>query len=132
MILDGLSLSSSNRTAVTFAIGSSDVEVTAAFQRRTGFVFGQPLSPQSIRSTLKPAHGLILREQRRYFRCPLSDPVTILRRNLPEVHCRSVNISEGGMALSTVVPLSLGEEMQMRLALPGHNISFSVKSIVCC
>jgi hypothetical protein len=48
-----------------------------------------------------------------------------------QVHCRSVNISEGGMALSTIVPLSLGEEMQMQLTLPGHNISFSVKSIVC-
>src|ERR1700678_4194594 len=89
LIVDEVHRSPSNRTAVTFAISSSDVEATAAFGRRTGFVFGRPLSPQSIRSTLKPAYGLILREQRRYFRCPLSDPVTILRRNLPGVHCRS-------------------------------------------
>jgi DNA-binding NtrC family response regulator len=106
LILDGLNLSSS-KTAVTFAISSSDADATAAFRRRTGFFFERPLSPQSIRGGLKPAYGLILREQRRYFRCPISNPVTILRRNMPEVCCRSVNISEGGMALSTFVPLTL-------------------------
>ena len=71
LIVDEVHRSPSNRTAVTFAVSSSDVEATAAFGRRTGFVFGRPLSPQSIRSTFKPAYGLILREQRRYFRCPL-------------------------------------------------------------
>jgi DNA-binding response OmpR family regulator len=61
LILDGLNLSSSNRTAVTFAISSSDADATAAFRRRTGFFFERPLSPQSIRGGLKPAYGLILR-----------------------------------------------------------------------
>src|ERR1700691_1184488 len=72
LILDGLNRSLSNRTAVTFAISSSDVDAIAAFHRRTVFVFGRPLSPQSIRNTLKPAYGLILRERRRYLRCPPS------------------------------------------------------------
>src|SRR5271165_2242010 len=60
-------LSASNLTAVTFAISASDVKATADFRRRTGFVFGRPFSAQSIRSTLRPAYGLILRERRRYF-----------------------------------------------------------------
>jgi hypothetical protein len=131
MILDGLNLSPSNRTAVTFAISSSDEEVTAAFRRRTGFVFGLPLSAQSIRGTLKPAYGLILREQRRYFRCPLSSLVTILRQNMPELRCRTVNISEGGMALSTNIPLSLGERVQIRFLLPGCKVPFAVESRIC-
>jgi hypothetical protein len=88
LILDAVGLSASNRTAVTFAISGSEVDATAVFRRRTGFVFGRPLSPQSIRSTLKPAYGLILRERRRYFRCPISNPVTIVRRNMPEVTCQ--------------------------------------------
>ena len=53
-------LSSSNRTAVTCGIGGSDVEVTAAVRKKSGFVFERPLSAQSIRNTLKPAYGLIL------------------------------------------------------------------------
>ena len=131
LILDGLNRSLSNRTAVTFAISSSDVQATVAFHRRTGFVFGRPLSAQSIRSILKPAYGLILREQRRYFRCPLSNPVTILRRNMPEVRCRSVNISEGGMAVSTSVPLNDGEPVQVRFATPDHKELFLAESKIC-
>jgi hypothetical protein len=130
-ILDGLNLSLSNRTAVTFAISSSDVGATATFRRRTSFVFGRPLSPRSIRNTLKPAYGLILRERRRYFRCPISNPVTILRSNMPDVRCRSVNISEGGMAVSVLVPLNAGEDVQVQFTLPGHKEPFLVDSTIC-
>ena len=129
-ILDEVHLSPSNRTAVTFAISGSDAE-GAAFRKRSGFVFERPLSTQSIRNALKPAYGLILRERRRYFRCPISIPVTILRQSMPEVRCYSVNISEGGMAASTFVPLIAGEDVQVQFTLPGHGVPFSVESTIC-
>jgi len=128
--LDELHLSPSNRTAVTFAISGSDAEGTA-FRKRSEFVFERPLSTQSVRNTLKPAYGLILRERRRYFRCPISIPVTILRQSMPEVRCYSVNISEGGMAASTFVPLIAGEDVQVQFTLPGHGVPFSVESTIC-
>jgi hypothetical protein len=131
MILDEVGLSASNRTAVTFAISGSEVEATAVFRRRTGFVFGRPFSPQSIRSTLKPAYGLILRERRRYFRCPISNLVTIVRRNMPEVRCQSVNISEGGMAVSTSVPFNAGEPVQLQFTLPDNKVPFVAESTIC-
>ena len=81
LILDEVHLSSSNRTAVTFAISGSDAECTV-FRKRSEFVFERPLSAKSIRNSLKPAYGLILRERRRYFRCPVSIPVTILRESM--------------------------------------------------
>ena len=130
LFLDEVHLSPSNRTAVTFAISGSDAEDTA-FRRKADFVFKRPLSAQSIRNTLKLAYGLILRERRRSFRCPISVPVTILRQSMPEVRCYSVNISEGGMAVSTFVPLSPGEEVQVRFALPGHEVTFSAESRIC-
>jgi PilZ domain len=131
LILDAVRLSASNRTAVTCAIGGSNVDATAAFRRMTGFVFGRPLSPQSIRSILKPAYGLILRERRRYFRCPISNPVAIVRRNMPEVRCQSVNISEGGMAVSTSVPINAGEPVQVQFTIPGHKAPFVAESTIC-
>jgi hypothetical protein len=127
---DEVHRSSSNRTAVTFAISGGDAECTA-FRKRSEFVFERPLSPQSIRSTLKPAYGLILREQRRYFRCPISIPIIILRRNMLEVRCHSVNISEGGLAVSTFVPLSAGEDVQVQFTLPGDEIPFVTESTIC-
>jgi Tfp pilus assembly protein PilZ len=130
LILNEVHLSPSNRTAVTFAISSSDAE-SAAFRRSSEFVLERPLSLQSIRNTLKPAYGLILRERRRYFRCPISIPVTILRQNLPAVRCYSVNISEGGMAVSTLVPFIAGEDVQVQFTLPDHEGLFVAESTIC-
>ena len=131
VIMDEVRLSASNRTAVTFTISGVDVDGTAAFRRRTGFVFERPLSTQSIRGVLKPAYGLILRERRRYFRCPISSPVTIVRRNMPEVRCQSLNISEGGMAVSTSVPINAGEPVQVQFTIPGHKAPFVAESTIC-
>jgi CheY-like chemotaxis protein len=131
VILDEVRRSSSNRTAVTFGIGHNDEGETAAFRKKSQFVFERPLSARSIHNTLKPAYGLILREQRRYFRCPISVPVTILRRNMADVRCQSVNISEGGMALSTFVPLVLGEKVQIQFTLPGCKVPFAAESTIC-
>jgi len=130
LILDEARLSPSNQKAVTFAISGSDAEGTA-FRKKTAFVFERPLSAKSIGSTLRPAYGLILRERRRYFRCPVSIPVVILRRSKPEVRCDSVNVSEGGMALSTIVPLKAGEKVHVQFTLPGHEVPFLADSTIC-
>ena len=129
-ILDTVRLSPSNRTAVTFTISGSDGEGTA-FRKRSEFFFERPLSAKLIRKTLKPAFGMILRERRRFFRCPISIPVVILRRAKPEVRCNSVNVSEGGMALGTVVPLSQGEKVHVQFTLPGHEVPFVADSTIC-
>jgi hypothetical protein len=131
MILSEVRLSPSNRTAVTFAIGSTEGEATPAFRKGSGFVFERPLSKESIRRVLKPAFGLILRERRRYFRCPVSIPVSIRRGALPDVRCCCVNISEGGMAMSTMVPLSLGECVQVQFTIPDQKVPLLVESIIC-
>jgi ActR/RegA family two-component response regulator len=131
LILDAVRLSPSNRTVVTFAISGSDAKAAGALRNRSDFLFERPLSTESIRSTLKPAYGLILRERRRYFRCPVSVCVTILRRSMPEVRCDSVNISEGGMAVRTLVPLSAGEEVRVQFTLPDHKDTFLAESRIC-
>ena len=130
MVLDELRLSASNRTTVTLAISGGEAPSTAASRKKVGFVIERPLSPLSVRGALKAAYGLILRERRRYFRCPISIPVVILRADVPDVRCDSVNISEGGMALSTSVPLKPGEKVQVQFTLPGHNAPLLVESTV--
>jgi CheY-like chemotaxis protein len=130
-ILDEAQLSPSNRTAVTFGIGDKDAEVTSAFRKKSQFVFERPVSAQSIHKTLKPAYGLILRERRRYFRCPVSTPVTIQRENRQQVRCFSLNISEGGMALSTQVPLLPGERVRVQFPLPDHEVPLLAESTIC-
>jgi ActR/RegA family two-component response regulator len=131
LILDEVRLSPSNRTAVTFGIGDNYVAGTAAFRRKSQFVFERPLSAQSIRKTLKPAYGLILRERRRYFRYPVSIPVIIRKENGQETCSNSVNISSRGMALSTHVPLAPGENVRVKFTLPDHQAPVLAKSTIC-
>jgi hypothetical protein len=50
---------------------------------------------------------------------------------MPEVRCYSVNVSEGGMAVSTFVPLSPGEEVQVQFTLPDHKVPFLAESRIC-
>jgi DNA-binding response OmpR family regulator len=128
-ILDEVHLSPSNRTAVTFSISDNDSDATASFRKKSQFVFERPFSPQSIHKTLKPAYGLILRERRRYFRCPASVPVTIRRQSGEDIRCDSTNISAGGMALTTQIRLLPGESIRVQFTLPDHQAPFSAESI---
>lgn len=119
-ILDEVHHSDSNRTAVTFAISGDDAALAAASRKRSSFVFEKPVSPQTIRRTLRSAYGMILRERRRYFRCPVTLPVVLRREHLPDLHCESVNLSQGGMALNTAAALVPGNPVQVEFTVPGH------------
>ena len=124
LVLEKVRLSPSNRTAVIFAISDSDAETAGAFKDGSNLVLRRPLSPALIDRSLKVAYGLIVRERRRYFRCPVEIPVHIsIARSTRELVATSVNISERGMALATAVPLRVGEKLQMRMVLPGTNQS---------
>ena len=61
----------------------------------------RPLSAASIDLSLKAAYGLMIRERRRYFRCPVEVRVAILRAAMQTVHGHTVNISEGGLSITT-------------------------------
>jgi CheY-like chemotaxis protein len=130
VILGQARRSASNRRAVTFAIAGSN-DSKEIFRSHANFAFDRPLSERSIYSTLKAAYGLILRERRRYFRCPVSIPVVVHRQAMPDVYCYAHNISEGGMALSTIVSFSPGEEVRVEFTLPETKTLYIAGSTIC-
>jgi hypothetical protein len=127
-ILEQVRLSPSNRTAVTFAI--TDPQKPPSFQIQSNFVIERPLSVISVGRTLKAAFGLIVRERRRSFRCPVSIPAAILSDG-KEARCQVVNISEGGMAISGSPALSPGGQVKVLFTLPGQRDGFTIESEVC-
>jgi CheY-like chemotaxis protein len=128
-VLEEVHSSASNRTAVTFAIGSDGMD--SNMRKLSSFVFDGPISSESVRRTLRAGYGMILRERRRYFRCPTCIPVLILKRPTYEVRCHSINISEGGLALNTSIALKPGEHVQLRFALPGRQDPWTMEGTVC-
>jgi ActR/RegA family two-component response regulator len=130
-ILDKVRRSPSNRTAVIFTVSQSDAETAIAFRAGTNFVLRRPLSSASIGRSLKVAYGLILRERRRYFRCPIEMPVAICRPGMPEIHGQTLNISENGIAIATSIELQPGVKVQVHFALPENESRFVVGATIC-
>jgi len=110
--------SSSNRTAVSFALTNGGPETTRAVNQGFRFVLERPLTPELIQHTLRVAYGLIVRERRRYFRYLISVPVVFSPKGDASVYGQSINISEGGLALSCVPPPPLGGEGTAQFTLP--------------
>jgi ActR/RegA family two-component response regulator len=130
-VLEGVRHSTSNKHAVVFTVSDSEVEATGAFKAGSTFVLRRPLSAASIDLSLKAAYGLMIRERRRYFRCPVEVPVAILRAAMQTVHGHTVNVSEGGMSINTATSLSPGDPVELQFILPGSEFQFVLESQVC-
>ncbi len=127
-MLAQIRVSPSNRTAVTFAI--TDPALPAKFEIQPNFQIEKPLSTSSVGRTLKAAFGLIVRERRRSFRCPIEIPAAI-ESNGQEINCQVVNISEGGMAIAELPSLKPGAQVKVLFTLPGELLPFKIESEVC-
>jgi ActR/RegA family two-component response regulator len=130
-VLEKIRLSPANRTAVLFTISDSDAETAVAFKAGTNFVLRRPLSRASIDRSLKVAYGLIVRERRRYFRCPVEIPAAISGPGVPAVHGKTLNISEGGVAITTSLSLKPGVQVKVQFTLPDREIHFETDATVC-
>jgi len=130
-VLEKIRLSPANRTAVLFTISDSDAETAVAFKAGTNFVLRRPLSRATIDRSLKVAYGLIVRERRRYFRCPVAIPATISTPGASAVHGTTLNISEGGVAINTSLPLKPGVQVKVQFTLPDRDTHFETEATVC-
>jgi ActR/RegA family two-component response regulator len=130
-VLEKIRLAPANRTAVLFSISDGDAETAVAFKAGSNFVLRRPLSRASIDRSLKVAYGLIVRERRRYFRCPVEIPAAIYSPGTPAVHGKTLNISEGGVAINTSLSLKPGVQVKVQFTLPDRELNFEAESTVC-
>jgi hypothetical protein len=117
LVLRQIRFSRANRTAVTFAITAGSEAQTSAKPDST-FVLPRPLSAASINQTLRAAFGMLVRERRRYFRCPVEIPAFVRARQPEDLLCRTVNISEGGIAIKAPAVLDPDCPALVRFSLP--------------
>jgi CheY-like chemotaxis protein len=129
-ILERIRFSPSNETTVTFAITDGGGPAPK-LQIRPNFIMEKPLSEALVSRTLKAAFGLIVRECRRYFRCPLVVSAAIESKGTEDVSCQTLNISEGGLAVSVPSRLTPGAHVKVRFALPGQKMHFNIESEIC-
>jgi len=118
-VLQGLRQTTSNRKTITFAVVNRRTSVGEAFSMGAHFVLDKPLSMERAARSLRAAHGVILRERRRYFRQPFSTPVLLGSNNGKILYGRSRNLSESGMSVGDVGRLEPGTIFAVSFDLPG-------------
>jgi hypothetical protein len=129
-VFERIRTSPSNQHSVTFALTDPGTPL-AAVQPRPSFVMERPLTADVIERTFKAAFGLIIREHRRYFRYPLTVPAVVEESPGKEMNCQLVNLSEGGMAVSSVSSLTPGAGVKVRFALPGQQGPLKIGAEIC-
>jgi ActR/RegA family two-component response regulator len=131
-VLERLRSSRSNQTAAAFAItdGSAN-ETQVAFHAGSNFVLERPLCAESIGRSLTVAYGMIMRERRRYFRCPVVIPAVLRSHEGGELQCKSFNLSEGGMAVSGPAALRPGSQVIAEFKIPDKDTVFATEAKVC-
>lgn len=130
-ILRQVRLSRSNRNTVAFAVTDGTKQSKIAFEAGANFVLERPLSAVSVGRTIKAAYALLIRERLRYFRFPISFPTAVRQENAKEICCDALNVSEGGIAINTPVPLQPGSKVTARFTLPGQATAFAARCEVC-
>lgn len=121
----------SHKGAVVLAILNNSSEMPSAFRGGASFALVKPLIPAILLRTLRASYPLMVRERRRSYRCPVQIAVTVSSKTRADFIATSVNISEGGMALASSVPLPVGERVILKLTLPDTEDSAIVSSEVC-
>jgi c-di-GMP-binding flagellar brake protein YcgR len=82
------------------------------------FALQRPLSADTVNQTLRAAYGLIVRERRRYFRCPMAVPAFVRAGQQEELMYQTVNVSEGGIAISARARVDSDLPAAVRFTLP--------------
>ena len=78
-----------------------------------------------MRDLLRAAYGRMLRDLQAYFRLAVELPVSIRTTSGIVVQCRTLNLSQNGMAVSSHTTLTVGEKINVGFAIPNTSIFVS-------
>lgn len=128
-LFERVRISPSNEHSVTFALVNAGEELYLRVQ--PNFILRKPLTEHELQATLRASLGLLIRDYRRYFRCPVTASVLIRMDEKAEIPCQMINISEGGLAVTTPVVFTPGTVVRVEFALPGELAKLEVESEIC-
>jgi hypothetical protein len=115
---------------VAFAVLNGKTSTQQAFQFGANFVLQKPLTPLHATRCFHAALNFMVRERRRYFRCPVEMQIRMSVPRAGDITASATNISEGGMALRVSAPLHKDTTVEVRFLLPGSKSSLELKGLV--
>ena len=109
-----------NKQAVAVAIVEPAVGLKSVFSIGAHFVLYKPVSSERAKSSFRAARALMKSERRRNARVGIQIPVTM--RNVDsggQIKVATIDLSEGGMAISKVNRRHASGQWQISFTLPG-------------
>lgn len=126
-VLRSLRQTPSNKTSVSFAILNGKTTTYQAFEMGANFVLQKPVSVAGTLRCFNTALSFMVREKRRYFRCPVDMPVNLVLSHAAEIKVTATNLSEGGMAIHFKGALPKSTISNVQFMLPASHVSMEPK-----
>lgn len=117
-LLTALRHGRSNRKSIAFAITEDPHESQRAFEAGANFVIEHPITAERVSRSLRAAHGLIVRERRRYFRHPVDALVSVELPDGKITKWNTLDVSEGGMGLLAPDSSEVSGMVRVQVRLP--------------
>jgi DNA-binding response OmpR family regulator len=105
-----------NKSAFVIALASN--EKRNVVESEASVVVEGPLASEEIRSVLDQAYDRMLRDSQSYFRLRVAIPVWVRRESGTVLQCRTLNISQTGLAVTAPVEFEVGEQINVGFAIP--------------
>jgi CheY-like chemotaxis protein len=129
-VLRNLRKTASNKTSVSFAILNGKTTTQQAFEMGANFVLQKPITTAGTLRCFHTAMSFMVREKRRYFRCPVEVPVRLEFGQGEELKAIATNLSEGGMAIHFEGTLNRKPISKVHFTLPGTKVAMEPKGEV--
>jgi len=126
-VLRSLRQNASNKTSVSFAILNGKTTTQQAFEMGANFVLQKPITTAGTLRCFNTAMSFMVREKRRYFRCPVEMPVKLQFNQGEEMKATTTNLSEGGMAIHFEGTLAKNTISKVQFTLPGTKVVMEPK-----
>ena len=117
----------SNAKSIVFAVTNRVTSVKRAFEIGANFILEKPISVDRAARSVRAAHGLIMRERRRYHRHSIDTTAHLTYGSVRDVPVPLTNVSEGGLALAARHTPDMKGPVALRFELPGCNRALEAK-----
>jgi CheY-like chemotaxis protein len=117
------------RVPIVMLTGLDNAEtMRKGFDSGANFFLGKPFTRERVYKLMGATRGAMTREKHRYARLSFNAGVecTVVTSPTRQFRSSSVNISEGGMMLTSTGGLAVGQELEVAFELP--NVSHTIKT----
>lgn len=116
-VMEAARTSPSNSRLVLYALGGSAQEAMRYSKYGINAMFQEPLERPAAMKLVRATHMLVLHEFRRYARVPIMTDVTVVSSGSHRLSASSIEVSSGGMSLSSSEDMPSGANVEISFSL---------------